>query len=65
MNETLHCLVNMPNSYVKQTLCIIPNTEERLKYWEDIAKGTFFIINRQYSIGASIRMQNSRLPKKL
>jgi hypothetical protein len=64
MNETLHYLVNMPNPSIKQTLCVMPDMEERLAKEEDIVNGMFFIINGQHSVGASINMQTSSLPPK-
>jgi hypothetical protein len=32
MNETLHYLINMLDPLTKQTLCVVPGTEERPKY---------------------------------
>jgi hypothetical protein len=58
MSETLHYLVNM-------LLYVMFDLEERPKHWEDIAKGMFFIINGQHSIGASLKMQTSGLPQKI
>jgi hypothetical protein len=45
MNKTLHYLVHMPDPSNKQTLCVMPNTEEKPIDWDDIANGKFFIIN--------------------
>jgi hypothetical protein len=32
MNEILHYLINMPEPLTKQTLCVMPDTEERPKH---------------------------------
>jgi hypothetical protein len=61
MNEMLHYLCHMPNPSTKQTLCIMPDTEEKPTDWDSIANGTFFIINGQHSIGASQKMLASDL----
>ena len=45
MNDTLYYLVHMPDPFVKQTLCIMPDTEEKPTDWDDIANEKFFIIN--------------------
>jgi hypothetical protein len=58
MLYTKHYLVNMPDTLVKQTLCIMPNTNE-------IANGRFFIINGQHSIAANKDMQSTRLPESI
>jgi hypothetical protein len=44
MLNTKHYLVNMPDPSVKQTLCVMPDTNEEPKTWEEIANGRFFII---------------------
>jgi hypothetical protein len=45
MNETLYYLCHMPNPSTKQTLCVMPDTEEKPTDWDSIVNGTFFIIN--------------------
>jgi hypothetical protein len=65
MNETLHYLIHMPDPYVRQNLCVMPDTEEKPTNWDDIANGKFFIINGQHSVGASLKMQATRLPDKI
>jgi hypothetical protein len=45
MNETLHYLCHMPDPSTKQTLYVMPDTEEKPTDWDSIANGTFFIIN--------------------
>jgi hypothetical protein len=61
MLNTKHYLENMPNPS-KQTLCVIPDSNEKPKTWEEIATGKFFIINGQHSIAASKDMQTTALP---
>jgi hypothetical protein len=53
MHNTKHYLVNMPNPLVKQTLCIILDTNMRPKTWKEIASGKLFIINRQRNVHSS------------
>jgi hypothetical protein len=65
MNETLHYLVNMLSPSIKQTLCVMLDTEERPTNWEDIANETFFIINGQHTVGASMKIQTLGLSPKL
>ena len=57
MINTKHYLVNMPNLYVKQTLYVMPNTNERPTTWDEIANKHFFIIDGQHSVAASKDMQ--------
>jgi hypothetical protein len=63
MNETLHYLCHMPDPSTKQTLCVMPDTEEKPTDWDSIVNGTFFIINGQHSVGASQKMLASDLPE--
>jgi hypothetical protein len=65
MNETLHYLCHMPDPSTKQILCVMHDTEEKPMNWDDIANGKFFIINRQHSVGASLKMQATNLPDKI
>jgi hypothetical protein len=53
MLNTKHYLVNMPDPSMKQTLCAMPNTNEKPTSWDEIANGRFFIINSQHNIVAS------------
>jgi hypothetical protein len=41
------------------------DTEERPTNWEDIANETFFIINGQHTVGASMKIQTLGLSPKL
>jgi hypothetical protein len=52
-----HYLVNMLDPSVKQTLCVMPDTNERPTTWDEIANGRFFIINKQHSVVASKDMK--------
>jgi hypothetical protein len=36
MNETLHYLIHMLDPFVKQTLCVMPDTEDKPTDWDDI-----------------------------
>jgi hypothetical protein len=63
MNEMLHYLCHMPDPSTKQTLCVMPDTEEKPTDWDSIVNGTFFIINGQHSVGASQKMLASDLPE--
>jgi hypothetical protein len=65
MLNTKHYLVNMPDPLVKQTLCVMPDTNEKPQSWEEIVAGKFFIINRQHSIAASKDMQTSGRPEDI
>jgi hypothetical protein len=65
MNETLHYLYHMPDPSTKQTLCVMPDTEEKPTDWDSFANGTFFIINGQHSVGASQKMLASDLPEAI
>jgi hypothetical protein len=65
MNEMLHYLVHIPDPSVKQTLCVMPNTEEKPIDWDDITNGKFFIINGQDSDGRSLKMQATGLLDKI
>ena len=65
MLNTKHYLMNMPNPSVKQTLCVMPDTDEKLQYQEEIAAGKFFIINGQHNVATSKDMQTSGLPKNI
>jgi hypothetical protein len=65
MKETLHYLCHMPDPSVKQTLCVMPDTEEKPTDWEQIENGKFFIINGQHSVAASQKMQATDLPEKI
>jgi hypothetical protein len=58
---TKHYLVNMPDPLLKQTLCVIPDTNVRPTTWEEVAKKKVNIINRQHSVVASKDMQTLRL----
>jgi hypothetical protein len=65
MNETLHYLCHMPDSSTKQTLCVMPDMEEKPTDYDAIANGNFFIINGQHSVGASLKMRTSDLSEKI
>ena len=65
MNKMMHFLCQMPDLSVKQTLCVMPNTDEKPTNWEEIKDGKFFIINEQHSVAASQKMQAMDLPKKI
>jgi hypothetical protein len=56
-----HYLVNMPDPFVKQTLCVMPNTNERPTMWDENTNGRLFIINGQHSLAASKDMQTTSL----
>ena len=45
MKEMMHYLCHMPDPYIKQTLCVMPDTQEKSIDWEEIKNGKFFIIN--------------------
>jgi hypothetical protein len=45
MINTKHYLVNMPDPSIKQTLYVMPDTNERPTTWDEIANERFFIIN--------------------
>ena len=55
MKDTLHFLVYMLDPSLKQTLCIMPDTEKKSTDSEQIKDGKFFIINEQHSVVASQR----------
>jgi hypothetical protein len=44
MLKTKYYLINMLDPFIKQTMCIMPNTNMRPTIYEEIAKGKFFII---------------------
>jgi hypothetical protein len=63
--NTKHYLVNMPDLSVKQTLCVMPDTNERPTMWDEIANKRFFIINGQHNVAASKDMQTTGLPESI
>jgi hypothetical protein len=65
MLNTKHYFVNMPDPSEKQTLCVMPDTNEKPKTWEEISIGNFFIINGQHSVAASKYMQTTVLPENI
>jgi hypothetical protein len=65
MNETLDYLCHMLDPSTKQTLCVMPDMEEKPTNWDQISNRNFFIINGQHSIGASLKMRASDLPEKI
>ena len=65
MQRTLHFLCQMPDPSVKQTLCVMPDTQEKPTDWEAIKDGKFFIINGQHSVAASKKMQATELPENI
>ena len=65
MTKTLHYLCQMPDPSVKQTLCVMPATEERPTDWDEIKDGKFFIINGQHSVAASQKMRATDLPEQI
>ena len=65
MNDMLHFLCHMPDPSVKQTLCVMPATNEKPTNWEQIKDGKFYIINGQYSIAASQKMHAIDLLEKI
>jgi hypothetical protein len=64
MNETLYYLCHMPDPSMKQTLCVMLDTDDKTTDWDDIATGKFFI-NGQHSVGASLKMQAMGLLDKI
>ena len=65
MREMMHYLCHMLDPSVKQTLCVIPNMEEKSIDRKKIKDGKFFIINGQHSIAANQKMQAMDLPEKV
>ena len=65
MNKTLLFLCQMPDLSVKQTLCVMPATDKKPTDWEEIKDGKFFIINGQYNVAVSQKMQAMDLPEKI
>jgi hypothetical protein len=63
--NTKHYLVNMPDLSVKQTLCVMPDTNERPTMWDEIANKRFFIINGQHNVAVSKDMQTTGLPESI
>jgi hypothetical protein len=57
MLRTKHYLVNMPDPSIKQTLCVMPNTNVRFTTWNEISKRKFYIINGQHNVAANKDMQ--------
>ena len=41
MNNTLHFLCRMPDPSVKQTICVMPDTNQKPTDWEEIKDGKF------------------------
>ncbi len=48
-----HYLINMPDKTAKQTLCVMPECNEKPSTWEQISEGRFYILNGQHSVAAS------------
>ena len=65
IKHTLYFLVHMLNSFVKQTLCVMPDTEENPTDWEQIKDEKFFIINGQHNVAASQKIKDTDLPEKI
>ena len=49
-------LMNMPDRTQKQTLCVMPKVDYKLKDLEEMADCEFYIINGQHSVAASKSM---------
>ena len=62
MQKLRHFLINMPDKTTKQTLCIMPQTQEKPTSFRDIEDGNFWIINGQHSVEASKTMQGMDVP---
>ena len=52
----------MPDRSTRQTLCIMPQTQEKPTSFRDIEDGNFWIINDQHSVEASKTMQGMDVP---
>jgi hypothetical protein len=65
MQDTLNFLVHMPDPSVKQTLCLMPDTNEKPTDWDAIKNGKFYIINGQHSVAASQKMKETGLPDEI
>ena len=55
MREMMHYLCHMLDRSIKQTLCIMSNTQKKPTDWLEIKNGKFFIINGQYNVGANLK----------
>ena len=63
MQKLRHFLINMPDRTTRQTLCIMPQTQEKPTSFHDIEDGNFWIINGQHSVEASKTMQGMDVPQ--
>ena len=63
MEKLHHYLINMLDKSTRQTLCIMPHMKEKPTSFQEIEDGSFWIINRQHSVGASRSMQDMDVPQ--
>ena len=63
MQKLRHYLINMPDRSTRQTLCIMPQMQEKPTSFRDIEDGNFWIINGQHSVEASKTMQDMDVPQ--
>ena len=63
MQKLRHYLINVPDRSTRQTLCIMPQTQERPTSFRDIEDGSFWIINGHHSVEASKTMQGMDVPQ--
>ena len=63
MQKLRHFFINMPDRTTRQTLCIMPQTQEKPTSFRDIEDRNFWIINGQHSVEASKTMQGMDVPQ--
>ena len=65
MEDLKTYLMNMPDMTQKQTLCVMPKLDYKLKDLEEMADYEFYIINSQHSVAASKLMIAGNVPKAI
>jgi hypothetical protein len=66
MLQTKHFLINMPDKSAKQTICVMPDIEEKPETAAECLKASkFWIINGQHSVAASKSMVEDDLDEPI